>query len=595
MILILYATALLLIAALTIGAPFVRGGETLFQQPEDRLAAVWIGLSVLLSATAVMGLFTALQPYGPLLPAALSILCLLHRRARLALTQLYHSVADAGMLRQLLFCALGILVAYFGAGYVTWYNTGNFEYPLIQWLANEGVTPGLALAYPRYGMVSASFFLSALFERGPLLARGTTIVFSLLLLLSLLSSWLAAARLFRGQFRASDGFGFAGFGIAALYMIAQGPSPNPEALVTPVIVAVFWLLLRSSDQGAEAFDVFRCRTAAVFAGVAAFSIHWIGLFAALIALVSFFRQSGGGYRKWPHFAVALLALLPHLAANAVISGCPAFPLPFCFDTAWALPRPQASANFASYWLWNGWEPVLPPPPRAGFPDTIAMFLIRAFKERGLMLVVIFAAPLAVLLAAFFNRLGRAAYTKTAILAFILALASLLLVPQIRIIAGYWIALWAAALGAAIYYAVGREPLLRPASLMPAPWQKRANQALLAVCCLCLWLVMTHAETADLAGSPLRTALRDGRLPAKIVGREYGMFLPPRLVDHRVIWDPATNLLQASPLAFQEESKGGFRFLRPAAGDQCWTAPQPCLPYGLPDGIRADGKGFARSR
>jgi hypothetical protein len=182
------------------------------------------------------------------------------------------------------------------------YDTALYHRPLIEWMAHEGLVPGLGVLHFRLGFSSSWLVWPAAFDHGPWFARMGSAATGLGLA-SVVAHWIqraAAPRTLACRF-----FLFGAPPLCAYLLLASmtvSPSPNLGAALA--VFVVLWMLLVPGAQ----------RMALVTAGAAAA----VKLSAAVLLPVCLWR-----IRKGAALALALAA--PLAVANFRTTGCPLFP------------------------------------------------------------------------------------------------------------------------------------------------------------------------------------------------------------------------------------------------------------------------------
>lgn len=173
------------------------------QRLSDRITlALWLGfglLSVLLLAVAIV---VPLTPWVGLGTIALPVLASLWHRPTVAELIRWGQLLTSKRLRKTavasyVFCC-GV-IALFSLQPVTWLDTGLYHYGFVRWLADHGVTPGLALINRQFGFVSAWFALLAPFNSGIMAGRASTVMNGFVLLLALLQIVITLPQIWQGS------------------------------------------------------------------------------------------------------------------------------------------------------------------------------------------------------------------------------------------------------------------------------------------------------------------------------------------------------------------------------------------------------------
>ena len=273
------------------------------------LTASFLGLLACSSLALTAALFTPLHPWLLAMP----LLLLISPRVRVeALTciPVRRTIATLAL--------FGVVIAGLEAIADPLYDSALYHNPLISWMSNYGLAPGLGLLHYRLGFSSSWLALTAVFDHGEFAHRmGRTVTGFAMLLLLVQTAW-AFVRCFRfGDTRSTGERARDWFLVGALPVLlaistreALGASPSPNFGVAAALIMAAWLVLEG--PATLAFLVLCGATA-------------IKLSAGPAALVLV-------YRARPVVWLLAIALgFPIFWANYRTTGCPAYPASLCFD------------------------------------------------------------------------------------------------------------------------------------------------------------------------------------------------------------------------------------------------------------------------
>jgi hypothetical protein len=232
------------------------------------------------------------------------------------------------------------------------YDGANYHLQTIRWNHEHAAVPGLANLNPAYGLAGSALLVPALLECGVLEGRSQHFVNSFLIALLLTQVGAGVAGFLRrnepGAFEAASLVLL----LPLLLQLDDGAvaTHNTDTAVSVAIYAAVLLACASlSRPGSDAADarpgispelfaafsllaVAPClkATCAVFAAAT-----WLGL--ALIVACDGRRPAA--WRLLPSAGLALGALIPWVAGNAILTGYPLYPLPpGALQVDWRLPR-----------------------------------------------------------------------------------------------------------------------------------------------------------------------------------------------------------------------------------------------------------------
>jgi hypothetical protein len=522
MLLLLAWWILLLAAAAPLGAVLMRAARTGDQlaTAEDRfLAQCWLGL---LSLAALLLAIAAATPLTPLVSLAVFAALAIGPRLFPSIRADLRASAPRGW-------SLAALVAVMAAaaldasGPVTHFDTGLYHYPLIRWLSETGLVPGMSFFHFRLAFSSSWFAAAAAVDFGPWSGHAATVFgglgFGLLVfqLLVVIRRWTATAP------AASDRFAALALPVLLLLVLEQRqqvtPSPNLAAAVGIFLCGWSMTFARPATAGDWNLPV-------LFAGGAAATKVIAGV-ALAVAVAGRFVQA----RRGDAVRVALLGALlaaPLPLANYVASGCPLFPSPaLCTAGPSSYGASAAAEVESSTKIWARYAGNVPADATTRSMSWISPWLARIPN-------MVFLALIA---AGTWIAVRRSDFRAPALLGLVGSLAIIATAPDVRFGIGY-AAVLLGCVGAVLTAGL-RNPIRVPAN------------ALVVAAVVVIVLGTIARETVY---------WRIRRLPHS----------EPRL--SRIIL-PAP--LPVPPYA--ERRSGDITFHAPTDGELCWAAPRPCTP------------------
>jgi hypothetical protein len=227
---------------------------------------------------------------------------------------------------------------------VGWYDSGLYHYPLIKWLREYGVAPGLGLLHDAFGQSSIWYALTAFLSTDGLRDRVGPVWGGLLFVLAVGSLMVVISRIAGGGARPADWFVAVAIALVLFPMlqIANSPTPDAPQLFFPTIVSAAILLVEDArkrlDMGTSRVLDPRIVPLLLAAGTAAIKLNGIPLLVV----------TGLYYLGWPWKPARILAaaivtgvaLLPGMLMAFLATGCPLFPSTLaCIATPWTFDRP----------------------------------------------------------------------------------------------------------------------------------------------------------------------------------------------------------------------------------------------------------------
>jgi hypothetical protein len=354
----------------------------------DRLiASLWLGLVTLAIGLLAVSLVLPLTPLvGILVMGSMTIVALLSSHARIALNRLWQMRLRP---RLAIMVSLVVLVAAIVSRSVVWLDTGYYHYSSIQWLAQYGSVPGIALLFNNLGFTSSWFALAAPWNPALFAARSSAVVGGFAWLISLVHLLIAGNRIAAKTAQFSDWFAFIFMGLTALLNLFVKPfsviliSPSPDLPIFLLVGTIAWSILVTSQSESSISESSVSESSVSEPSVSESSVKmpWIDARAVPLILAAgavtikltalpllgvsslFFVATRPFSLRRVAIGAGLvsLILLPYMASSVVTSGCPLYPSnALCFNLPWS-PTAQAAHQIASNthnWIsWYGQPPA----------------------------------------------------------------------------------------------------------------------------------------------------------------------------------------------------------------------------------------------
>ena len=543
MLLLAAAWIALLAAATAAGLGIVhlaRGGSA-FDRLGDRLvAAAWVGLIVigvvLQGASLVVALSPATGGIVALAGLAGALAMPAVRRDLVALARRLNPALVAGGL------VLLAGVAAYMAQRVVWTDTGLYHASAIRWLSEEGAVRGLAHIHSRFGYSSLWFDLSAPFNDGDLRERLVAVVSGFALLLAGAQLALVGIRALSGRARHYDWLALVALGVAVPVSLSwrQPVAPNPDfpLILLPIVVAWAMAVARTRDgrTARRTPAVIDARLIPLLIASGAMAVKVNGAALVLVAALFYVWPPGLRVNRVAVAAVAIVVVTaPSLLTGYVVSGCPVYPAPPCFDKPWGVGAASAHGEAVAIRSYARRRAAVPGE-RFASTDWIGPWLRRSanlFLLGSLVLggVAAWRAPPSVRWSLAVGFTGAALVLYSA--------------PDLRFALGY------------------------SAVLLGAFWVRWGGAI--------LGLVPRAGALRLRAGTSVAVALL-------VVG---GVFVAARLLRPTVDGDRSLALVQPPMLVeplLTRLAVGNVHYFVPADGELCWASPVPCTDPSL---VRSD--------
>lgn len=538
------------------------------------LAVTWVGLLTLGNALLGLSLLVPLTPLsGLLLALGLCLPALTTGRRHLRWREMWQRLRQEPS-----WLVAGVAVALGGGAFFNRpsfiIDAGVYHIGSIEWLAQYGTVPGLALLNWTLGYGSTWFALAAPFNAGPLAGRAYNVANGFIYCLLALQIILAGSRVWRRTAQPADWFLLIGSGLtwllATRFLGAIIVSPSPDIPVIFGLLIVAWVFFLTEapvcpqDTGHTRF----------LAWLLALGLAGVKLNALPVVIIGGFFVLAGSRQPGYLLRAGLLGsllLAPSIAARIVMSGYPFFPsrafglgLPWQYESQTPAFTAAGIRRFAQ---WSGQEA----PPGTDYPlRWLPHWLEHERLAAGLLLV-----QLGVLI---WSWQRRAQCTPAVQWGLGLATAGTLYVmtaaPALRFLLGYPVVAASLALASFIRLPAGHR--------LPAfvgQWQMRT--AHLSV------LMLTGFLTAALIGLATRSSNTERLIQRSIAAGTVtdtpdhapGWVLPPRV--RRIEY-----LEREPPVAdttVQRQHINGVEVTVPYA--ICWDLPLPCSPPYHKTGFR----------
>ncbi|MGC1307857.1 MAG: hypothetical protein WA885_11545 [Phormidesmis sp.] len=367
----------LLFVCLTVGCGWLHGlhANSLQRTSERAILAAWLGLGTMAILMLAVAIFV---PLSPLVGVSVALLAMV--------PPLASSATRAELLSWQRCCSQGSLLRY-GLGYalcsgaiasfisqkVTWLDTGQYHSGFVRWLAEYGITPGLALLNAQFGFVSGWFAIAAPFNFAGQDSRASTVMNGFALLLAVLQISLALKCILTNSVvskreHLNDWFLLV-FSLIVFLLLTQTSflsavviSASPDAAIALFTVIVAWsiLTLEASDLNRQQC-LLNADLIPVILAAAACSIKLTALPLLAIAAGFYLFRGPSGWRLLTGGACISGLMLPFLTAQVLVSGCPLYPsTAACFSLPWtnSIVETQTLAEATHGWgNWFGQPPT----------------------------------------------------------------------------------------------------------------------------------------------------------------------------------------------------------------------------------------------
>jgi hypothetical protein len=335
-----------------------------FQRNGDRLLiAAWLGLMILATGLLATSL---LLPLSPLVGLIIALgLCGVALRSPITRIEVLSWSALLSKRRLLVWIPLVIGVAAIMVHPIIWWDTGLYHSSVIQWLAQFGAVPGVALLFANFGFTSSWFAIAAPFSTGGFAAQMNTVATGFALLLAGFQFCLGFTRSLHNQAQISDWFAVAYFGAVGI-LIAIGDvhrqiliSASPDLPIAFLVGAIAWtVVIMATAQSVPIAKppLFSEQMIPLILAAGAVTVKLI----ALPILAASFLVFVAAQPNWrTAIAGSLLTgfmLVPLAAHGTITSGCPLFPsTALCFALPWSPAAEVAKQVSDSTSNWVSWD------------------------------------------------------------------------------------------------------------------------------------------------------------------------------------------------------------------------------------------------
>ncbi len=365
----------LLAVCLTVGCGWLRSlhGDVISRSGDRAIISIWLGLVVLAISLLAIALFIPLSPLAGIAATLPWLLLALNSPAVRA--ELRHWARHLSYQFLLGYAFSAGAVAVFISQKVTWIDTGQYHYGLIQWFAKYGVTPGLALLNPQFGFVSAWFAFAAPFDFAVFEGRVSAVMNGFILLVAVVQMAIALSRIALSRAMLSDWFSLmfllsvCSLLVKTLLLSDLTISASPDSAIALLTVVVAWSMLVL--DAANIAPTERKMNAALIplvlsCGAVSIKLTALPLLVITAGFYLFYKTKGKNSlsNRLQRLAIAssltIVLLLPFLSAEVLVSGCPLYPsTTACLDLPWT---PSAGATQELAEATHGWGRWYDQPP-----------------------------------------------------------------------------------------------------------------------------------------------------------------------------------------------------------------------------------------
>ena len=352
------------LAFFAIGAPIlsVTGARACLARAEDRIfVSIWMGIVVLANFLLFASLFVPLNLYIAAIPIIVSLSPPLLRKSKSV-------IADFSISRKVAWLLLAITLAMaFISAFSTdaLQDTGAYHHQMVDWLAEYGSVPGLALINEHYGFTSSWFALAAPLQTGMFWDHLIVGPNSFIFVLMILQAIAMLGRVFERHAGIADWFFlFALTLYCHCFFFDIVYSLSPDLPASFLVLVVTWLIIVISiNDHSENIDNQRGAEIIVLilaSGAIAIKLSVIPLL--VVATIYYLLDQGFSLRKlYKVAAISTPFLATLICASIVTTGCALYPAPyFCTDLPWSLGSENArnmSSVIFEFAKWTGAAPA----------------------------------------------------------------------------------------------------------------------------------------------------------------------------------------------------------------------------------------------
>jgi len=274
-------------------------------------------------------------------------------------------------------------------------DSRGYHLSSIHWATSFPIIPGLGNLHGRLAFNSSYFLYVALLEIGPWINRSHHLCNSLLFVVLISYMFLSAYKLLKNNNKLQFQYIFCVLLLAPILVQVLGanftsPSPDVPIFIIEIIISIQFLIFlknRNLSSKETRYNIFFIVTISILGVTIKLSFLMFALTILLLIIINLFIK---GYNQnrfndvksfmWISFSIVLVALLPWMVSNVILSGYIAYPSTFgAFPVEWRIPRASVinNANWVYSWARTPcvhWTKVL------GNWDWLKPWVIRIFHN-----------------------------------------------------------------------------------------------------------------------------------------------------------------------------------------------------------------------
>jgi hypothetical protein len=341
-----------------------------WQRLGDRgFLAQWLGLVIFSLLLLAISLFLPLSPgVGIGVAGAACGLALCYPPTRMHLLQYKRAIRLGHLLAG--GCGL-VAIAALMTQRVIWNDTGLYHYSNIQWLAQAGTVPGIALLFDNFGFTSSWFALAAPLNPEILGSRVSAVTNGFVYWLALCQVGSVLSQVWQKKAKLSDSF--IGYFLAIILLLTLSLkdlrqiyiSPTPDLPIIILVGVVAWTILVGEEENTYSRSQQRRVSSVTVPLVLSLGTVCIKLTALpLLGVCSLlFLVHRKFHIRSIVYVVGLTALMlsPFLVASIMTSGCPLYPSSLmCVALPWSPAPEKIQATVSKTHQWTSWYGEPPP-------------------------------------------------------------------------------------------------------------------------------------------------------------------------------------------------------------------------------------------
>ena len=319
--------------------------------------SAWLGFGFLVAYINLVQIFVRLNSPFVVCGIVLFSLCALFVHRNAMLLEVKNSLKSIAR-HPKIFCVSVIFLLFLAnltLSFVGNYDSALYHLPLIDYLANHPIIPGLANLHSRFGFSSSTYVVGAFFQSGPWHAEGYRLVNGFILVLLLIEFSKCVRLVQSNKFRPGDVLIvlatplILALAITDPWQYISSPSPDLSAAILLLVAFAYSLNAFSSLSAQDiSFALILSTLSATFRPLNLFLLGVIGLVSVFI----FFRDRASRKIVFAAMIPSSLLFATYVIRNFIITGYFLYPSSIAIThPEWQLPIQVAQGDVAGIGNW----------------------------------------------------------------------------------------------------------------------------------------------------------------------------------------------------------------------------------------------------